>query len=145
MPVTVNACLTKSRYIFSLVATFYFITASLLVWAQVFWLLIVCWLLTGFAIALWLWMAQSTGDLRWQERSLSLVVMGDTLEWQWTGRGRASSQFIALQLLDSEQRVFNWVIWRGQLNDVSWRACQMAFNVWHRQLRSTPLARAKAR
>lgn len=145
MPVTVSARLTKSRYIFSLVATFYLITVSLLVWAQIFWLLIVAWVLTGFGVAYWLWKAQSTGELRWQGHSLSLGLGGDTLEWQWTGRGRASSQFIALQLLDSDQRVFHWVVWRGQLNEVSWRACHMAFNVWRHQRQQTPLVRAKAR
>lgn len=137
MPVTVNATLSKSFIPVYLALGFYALMLALLVSSTAHWSVYVICLATLPLAICYLRQSQQLGLLRWQGRQLSIVRNGTTEQWQWFGRGRISSQFISWQLQGEDGRSHYLVVWRGQLTEASWRACNMAFTVWRGQLSST--------
>lgn len=137
MPVTVNATLSKSVVPAYLLVGFYALMLLLLVSSDAHWSVNVTWLATLLPALWYLWQSQQHGQFCWQGRRLSLEYNGVVAKWQWLGKGRVSSQFISWQLHSDDGRSHYLVVWRGQLTEASWRACNMAFTVWRGQLSST--------
>ena len=129
MPATVNVSLTKSRWpmgvhcigwlLFSIVLAQFIGLLAFVVWFMAF-------ASYGF------FKPMPISRLSWQMDKLTFGFKHDESEWQWTGRGRRSSQFI-LWHLKSEQGKERFVVWKDQVSDSSWRALNMAFTVWQSQ------------
>jgi hypothetical protein len=128
MPATVNATLSKSRWPWLVHGLALVLICSLLVQLYGFGGYLLAVLPIVIMIA-WPSNDQPYHHIQWQDETLVLKTGTASETLTWTGYGRRSFAFIRLEILDHGKRR-QFVVWKDQVTDASWRALNMAFLVW---------------